>query len=210
MGNSDVLVKISEYEWIKSFVEKGEVYMSPLRTFQKLEYAGIGDPEEGLFSKINDAEIVLNEKCFEGRCDVRIWSGLNYPVYCCSILNMTSERNGGAFARISEKMISEFIRGKEKPALIVFSKSRFVARMKEKCGDALRYGDVQYTDTWINRGVFNKNKEFEYQNEFRLLLKEYHEKPVIVKITPFISHKQIISLGGYQSGDLIFEFEEYL
>lgn len=200
---NDLLVKIGEREWLEKFTENGEVYMPLLRSFRKNENKGIGDPKEGRFVKINDATVYIDEKPCAAKCDAEVSMGLNYPVFCCSYLKNADKHNARAI--LNKKMVSEFSKARKEPALVIFSKTKFMDSLKKACNGILQVGYVKYCDNIFLTDYFCKHREYEYQQEFRFVYPKECAEDKIITVESFASSNQIISLKGYKSGDLIIE-----
>ena len=62
MFDSNILVKVGEFNHLKDLVENGTLYMTPLREFRKNSTPGVGDSEEGNLLTCQNMEVWEEDK----------------------------------------------------------------------------------------------------------------------------------------------------
>lgn len=207
--DTNLLVKIGDYQWLKRLIDYGEVYMRPLYQFHTISQPGMADANEGLFCKFNEPRVIIDGHK-KKVLNASLFVGYKYPVYCCFHLLAYKDIGSTYNAIIPGKIINEFTQNCQQPAIVVFKKNEFIKQMQKQCGDKLQFGNVCYKDSMTNRGFFYKNTEYKYQQEFRFVFAKEHEEPKKVIIEPIKITPRLISIGKQQIKWILFSVQKNL
>ena len=181
-----MLCRISKSEYLKQF-QNGHIYMRPLREYIKFspyENAKYDKYESSLNNKgtwtyhsaLVDTMHETAHVCFDN------------PILCCMELSPKRVKKDNMYywsCQLDKRMLSsEFIEGNiAEYGVLFFSKKDFIDRFKrsvKKLGIGLEDRKVTYSDTYtldylnpdnFTKAVFHKRKCYEYQSEYRFLLK---------------------------------------
>ena len=183
MFDSNILVKVGEFSHLKDLVENGTLYMTPLREFRKNSTPGVGDSEEGNLFTCQNMEVWEEDKKL-GTADIETHHGIDYPVFCCFNLVVKKINDDFYWGKIPARLLTEFSKRKQTPAFVLFPKKEFISQLqKTELAKNLEYGIIKYSNNFIHpQTYFQKRLAWKHQQEFRVVLKEVHTTPHIIKI----------------------------
>ena len=173
MFDSNILVKVGEFNHLKDLVENGTLYMKPLREFRKNSTPGVGDPEEGNLFSCQNMEVWKEDKKL-GTADIETHNGIDYPVFCCFNLVVKKINDDFYWGKIPVRLLKDFSKDKQNPAIVFLQQKELLAKLSQtRYANNFICGPVQYTDAFVRMWTyFQKRKEFSYQQEYRVVLKE--------------------------------------
>lgn len=181
-----LLLKVAKREHLDS-LRMGKIYMKPVGFHRKNEEnfpgLGIGDADEGVLTKIQNAEVFMDGERIAAEIDAVVRMNESNPVFCCMSVNFQKTSDDTIEFKPDEQMIKDFVQGDPKDyGVLVFEQTAFLERVFKACSDQGIQGiyrDVIYTDDATARiryenGIiltapFFKKTKLCYQNEFRIL-----------------------------------------
>ena len=213
----NILVRFDDLQWAEK-LRDGEVFMRTLREFRKGDKAGFSDAEEGMFLKLDKAEVLYDNKRLGLANSVKIFIGSNYPIICFFELRGYKINENLYRCIIPERLIAEFSKGHEKPVLLGVPREPFLQKLKAATdGMNLEFyaARVKYSDSWSEHlqrpweNLYRKRESYKYQQEFRVVLFEDSDAPYkILNIGSLCDVAGIIPLyEKYSGGDLTIEIE---
>lgn len=204
------LFKFGNAANITDLFENGTIYLNTIQYFRTVEDAELrGDKYEGAIEVLNfpagDFEIpVLNFKgkyiSLHARKVFEEALGNIYSLYCISSFATPNPRDF-----IIDKRIKNF----GTHCLMIENIEEFLYRIEtalKKRNFKYNHGFVSYYDRFIINGpinLFQKPKEFEYQNEFRFYVQSDIIEPIILNIGSLVDIAQIIPTENFLSLKLI-------
>jgi hypothetical protein len=208
--NIAAFIKFGQKEHILDLYENGTVYCNTLQYFRNHENVAIGDKYEGTTKITNSTDIRFFELTFpndDARKPIRLnpsalhlrqfYSNPLANLYCLytvdtdEVLKEKVYKINGALTQFDSTNF-----------LIIHTPGVFIERMTKAIRAAKyngQYGFVDYYDKVKYNGelsMFNKPNEFAYQKEFRFLLENHVEEPVI------------LTLGSLQDISIILETQD--
>lgn len=207
-NNRNVLVafKLGKSEFMKSFIEKGLIYMNSIEFFKDFNSQGQGDVFEG-------AKIIRNGKPIEYR------SSIAYEkIFCLWHINNVILPQGPGIqieiidnelcrVRLDTMEYKEFSDGDPKNLSVVVIKNmkEFNRRLKNKLEEN-HHGNYQsdmitYYDTTgkteIQPSIFMKPIRYKYQNELRYWVLDNKVEPLQIEIGSIEDIAQIFGIGVF-------------
>lgn len=209
-------VKFGQFDHIKTFQEKGKIYMNTVKYFKKLEddcqrkdkYEGIEKLDQINWIKIKIDENTYiesskkNNTLISGQYHRESNSHLGNLFCLTAITDQLIEK--------SNKLSSELKKFGD-TMLIIFDTTSFLTRLKKKLEEInlnYSYGLVTYYDRKTFSGelnIFHKSIDFEHQSEWRLNIETIKEEPFEFEIGNIEDISLLLS--GIKLDDLRFEFE---
>ena len=178
------LIKFKSREIIES-LQSGKIYLSCLKWFRDYENDSgdmvIGDSLEGMLHVVDGTMINKSTgEHLELSKSTLYTSASNSFVYCMSCINPNTERF--EYSELQKKDFKEF----GDTALVILDSADFINRVRKAATDkgyTIYFDRVHYYDTnidtvdvWLSmfQGIHNiafwKRKEYEHQQEFRMLI----------------------------------------
>lgn len=180
MKNIRYLIKyIPEFEYADALYNNGELFMRSADYFRQLE--------------IQNKDVVSGD-IREGIVFDSVFVGLNYPIYCMYSVFEDDVIDIGGIKHIiiNLEFVKNFVE-KKKGYFVISEYGNFVKRLHPENfnGYGIKYGLVSYgtASKELNRdmltkgnggSLFIKSSNYEYQNEFRILLFKNLEKKLIM------------------------------
>jgi len=194
-------LKFGSEKNIQDLHENGTIFMNPIQYFRSFEDAELrGDLYEGI-SKIKNyppGTFEIPALNFKGNyINIHLKTayeevlGNIYSLYCISSF---------AIPKPFEFSIDERVAGFGTHCLMVKDNRAFLNRMEkalQKQNLKYRHGFVTYYDRYKINGdvtLFQKPKEFEYQNEFRFYAATNNTTPLILNVGSLKNISQIVSM----------------
>lgn len=188
-------VKIGQYEHLKLLQAEGLIYCNSLMYFTRIEDGSVrSDKHEDAFEFESFNNPILQIKLPDNpdskykNVDVT-WVQLvkrysNPPgnLFCLYCVDMTNAKDEGQIC-VDEK--NNFFGSH---ALILLDTEEFEKRLYselEKRGLKYHFGHINYIDLKNLSGrktLFQKDKSYSYQNEFRIFIENKSQEPLVVKI----------------------------
>jgi hypothetical protein len=183
------LVKFGQKIHIQALLEKGQIYMNHISEFIKIEDSKLrGDEYEVLLSaeQVYNLEVSLQGRIIGTAGIGKIFIKNNLPVGNIYSMYALSQTPDLSLLKIDERC-KEF----GDSCLVILNVAEFMKRIEKavlESGRKLMYSPVHYEDmqTYIGKwSLFKKPIEYNYQKEFRLVVKqEEFIGPVIYEIGP--------------------------
>lgn len=189
-------LRFGRKEHIYDLFENGTVYCNTLKFFRDHENPAIGDKYEGTSRLVNTAQIKSFEITIPGDQSTRpiklnpssihlreFYSDPILNLYCLYTVD-TDEVIKKEIYRIDEEMT----RFEASHLIIIHTPGVFIERMVKAIRTADRhaeYGFVDYYDKKTYSGdlnLFHKPNEFAYQKEFRFVIGNDVQQPLILKL----------------------------
>lgn len=204
-GDHIVAYKIIEKKYIDNMVNRGQIYFGLLEDYRRMEQYGkheIGDYYEAALTN-NIYEYILIDGSYEEFHGPNVGNHIrinaNQCAFCFYMVGLKSYNKGidGRYRfRIPcsdlEKMCNDK-GGIENCAIVIFDRAsikKIYKRLKSMGllyrGGKIIYDDLNYipenTDTWSSKYAleccFHKQKQYTYQNEFRIAVLNREKKPI--------------------------------
>lgn len=194
-----LLMKVGKRDRLEE-LRQGKIYMKPVKFHRDNEKnfpgLGIGDGNEGIMTKFNHAQILINGKVIADEVDGIISANDSNPVFCCMAIDFKNVSDKRAEFRVDERMIKDFVHGNpDEYGVLLIDQTSFLERIDKVCKQQhIRciYRNVIYSDDMIARikvkdGIlaspaFFKGAKFSYQNEFRILFATHVKDHFILDI----------------------------
>lgn len=209
-----MFLKFGSEENITDLFDDGTIYLNTLQYFRTIEDAELrGDKYEGI-SQIKNyppGDFEISAINFKGKYislhlknafeEVR---GNIYSLYCISSF---------AIPNPSEFSIDERVKGFGSYCLMVKDNQGFLDRIEKALQERnlkYRHGFVSYYDRYTINGavtLFQKPKEFVYQNEFRIYVESNAIEPIVLQIGSLKSIAQIVPTSEIIALQLVAENE---
>ncbi len=189
-------IKFGEYHHLIDLQKNGLLYCNPINYFTEIEDNNLrGDVLETVVDIIymDDGEIMLGKPN-----EIPITNGLIMPFKDARIIKEITEPFGNLFClykiNIIDKPIGEFFSIDLKVVefgeyfLLIHDAQTFLKKVKEVLNELkiLFYGDlVKYLDLSKYTGkksIFQKDIKYEYQQEYRIFIKNNKLTPIIIEI----------------------------
>ncbi|ARV14665.1 hypothetical protein [Polaribacter sp. SA4-12] len=190
------LMKFGSEKNMNDLLKNGTIYCNPLSYFQKLDKDGfIADKLEGTISIKNFSEeknhiLTINPKSKKPikmkikTAQMRgFYNNLEGNVYCLYALRYSNIINEKRY-KIDERMMNDDYTH----CVLIEKVGEFLKRIQnelKKQNVSFNWDLVKYHDFGIDKSemtLFHKSKNFEFQKEFRILLKTSKLEPFSIKI----------------------------
>jgi hypothetical protein len=169
------LIKFGEEPHMKSFYEKGVIFMNNLDVFRKTED---GDLREDKYETLYKQSEINNVRIFLGENKVGVAEkGLFQLWYDRPMGNIFSMYALKTRENLTDIKIDEECKKFGDTCVFILDINEFISRVKkaaESAGYELIYSPVEYFDLKQFHGkwsVFNKPLRYSYQSEFRFFIK---------------------------------------
>ena len=178
--DSNLLFKIGKMEHFTE-LKNGSLYMNKLSSFRKYETEGLGDKEEGLFTRFTEGTLYINGIEIGEVKNGETFMFNNAPVFCIASVPLRKAEEKKYEFVISKEMLKDFmLDDSEEYGVLLIRKDFFVEKIKEVLDDS-DYGwywdKVNYSDERTlfpkeesYKVAFQKRMKFSHQNEWRLVL----------------------------------------
>lgn len=185
-SESGLLLKVGKRTHLES-LQAGKLYMKPLgfhvENEKKYPGLGTGDAEEGILTKISNAEVLVDGKVAGKAVDAELHMCRNNPVFCCMTADFQPECGNILAFRPDKRMLTDFAEGDSSEyGVIMIDRTAFLNRIRQRCEEVKitwLARSVIYTDDFTARmkeenGIlvppcFFKRIQYEYQHEFRIV-----------------------------------------
>ena len=208
--------KFGSEENMTDLLENGTIYFNTIDYFQRLEEQGLrGDSYEGTTKITNYHEydklkvtitipetgkkIPINPSKFHLREFLKDIKGNLYSIYCLRPKDIIGIENFKIDSRVAE-FGTHFI--------IIKNTGKFIDQicneLEKKSFDYSTKQVEYYEKDKINGEInlFNKSKEFDYQNEFRIVLYNNEMKPKIIRIGSIKDYAEIFEVKALETMEI--------
>jgi hypothetical protein len=209
-----MFLKFGSEENITDLFDNGTLYLNTLQYFRSVEDSELrGDRYEGI-SQIKNyppGNFEIPAINFKGKyINIHLKKAFDevfgniYSLYCISSF---------AIPNPFEFSIDERIKGFGSHCLMVMDNQEFLDRIKkalQKRNLKYRHGFVSYYDRYTKNGavtLFQKTREFAYQNEFRIYVESNATEPLVVNIGNLENIAQIVPMSAIMSLKLVADHE---
>lgn len=210
MNNTCFKVKIGQYEHLKLLQSEGHVYCNSLTYFTKIEDDSVrSDKHEDAFEfeSFNNPKLQIKlpdePDSMYKNVDVtwvqlvKRYSNALGNLFCLYCVDMTNAKDEGQIF-VDEKNI---LFGSH--ALIMLDTDEFEKRLYselERKGLKYHFGHINYIDLKNLSGrktLFQKDKCYSYQNEFRIFIENNSQEPLSVKIGDISDISRLIDFKAF-------------
>lgn len=180
IADSNLLFKIGKLKHLEE-LQNGSLYMNKLSSFRKYETEGMGDKEEGLFTRFTEGILYVNGIEIGEVKNGETFLFDNAPVFCLASVPLQKVGEKNYEYVISREMLEDFMQDDgEEYGILLIRKDFFVEKIKnvlDESGDAWYWDKVNYSDERPSfpknesyKIAFQKRMKFSHQNEWRLVL----------------------------------------
>lgn len=175
---------------------------------------GVGDSEEGVMTKFENAKMLINGQVVGTSVNGTISSNTSNPIFCSSLVAFELDGNNRVVYHPDKRMISDFTDGNEKKyGVLLIQFKDFFQKIEKRCKElniSWLGRSVIYTDDSLKRfgyengyyipPAFYKRKKYEYQKEVRVLLYEDVSDYYILDIGDISEISRLFSLSFFDYG----------
>lgn len=216
-SRSGLLMKVGKREHLNA-LQNGTLFMKPvgfhIANESKFPGKGIGDAEEGLLTRFENAELLVNGTVVGQAVDGTVYANKQNPIFCCSAVGFCKEGTDKCVFKPDKRMVSDFVNGDPHDyGVILIDRTAFIEQVAKRCKEldiawlarSVIYSDDSLARVKVENGLlvppcFFKRTRYAYQSEFRILFSPQVKEKYELNIGSISKISRLFSLDFFENG----------